>query len=291
MPSIIELDESKVIELYDKYRSLRKVAKILGTSITPVRRVLYSNQIEMNTSRVYKIDEVYFEVIDTEHKAYWLGFLYADGCVRIRKDTSHLLSFKQHKRDKDIFIKFNKCLNSNYPFKPVKNTNTYQIEIGSKKIVKSLISKGCVPRKSLVLSFPEESMLSIDLQRHFIRGYFDGDGSISVVQQEKCKYPSPRLNISGTKSVVFAMKDILVLSGMKNIIASKYTYKKAKNDLWYVILNTKKDILSFYQYIYEDTSVFMDRKNKKFNYLIDKGYLKYYWSTTQRNRDEKGRYT
>ena len=290
MPSIIELNENQVIKLYNKYRSLRKVAKILKTSITPIRRILYSNQVEMNTSRVYKIDETYFETIDTEHKAYWLGFLYADGCVRIREDTSHSLSFKQHKRDKDIFIKFNKCLNSNYPFKPVKNTNVYQIEIGSKKLVKALVSKGCMPKKSLILSFPEDIVLPVNLQKHFIRGYFDGDGSISIVHQKKCKYPSPILNIAGTKNVMSFTKEILLREGMEGSRITPYMNKKAKNKLWYVILTRKKDILLFYRYIYGNASIFMERKYKKFNYLIDNGHLEYYWGTAQRNRDKKGRY-
>ncbi|KKN34071.1 hypothetical protein LCGC14_0797420 [marine sediment metagenome] len=290
MPSIIELNKKQVIKLYNECRSLRKVAKILETSITPIRRILYSNQIEMNTSRIYEIDETYFETINTEHKAYWLGFLYADGCVRIRKDTSHSLSFKQHKRDKDIFIKFNECLNSNYPFKPVKNTNVYQIEIGSKKLVKALISKGCMPRKSLILSFPEDTILPVNLQKHFIRGYFDGDGSISIVYQKRSKYPAPILNIAGTKSVMSFIKEILVREGMEGCQITPYMNKKAKNKLWYVILTRKKNILSFYHYIYRDASIFMERKNKKFNYLIDNKYLEYYWGTAQRNRDKRGRY-
>lgn len=41
-----------------------------------------------------------------------------------------------------------------------------------------LISNGCVPKKSLILKFPEEDIVSKELQSHFIRGYFDGDGSL-----------------------------------------------------------------------------------------------------------------
>jgi len=279
MPLLIELDENRVMNLYSKYRSLRKVAKTLDVSVEPIRRILHSNQIEMNSSRLYKIDENYFRTINTEHKAYWPGFLYADGCVRIRKDTSHSLSFKQHKRDKDIFVKFNKCLNSNYPFRPVKNTNTYQIEIGSKKLVKSLILKGCIPRKSLTLSFPEKSILPADLQRHFIRGYFDGDGCISITRIKK----QPRLTMAGTRDVTRNIKEVLIKEGMGNVRVDLHANKKAKNKLWYVTLSSKKNILPFYEYVYKDATVFMERKYKKFIEIIEAKYLEYKRSTNSKN--------
>jgi len=283
LPSLIELNENKIIDLYNKYRSLRKVAKILYISVEPVRRVLYSNQVKMNSSRLYKVNENYFENIDTEHKAYWLGFLYADGCVRIERNC---LTFKQHKRDKDMFIKFNQYLNSNYPFRIVKNTNTYQIAITSKKLVKDLVSKGCVPRKSLILVFPKESILATHLQKHFIRGYFDGDGSISITKTHKL----PVLNIAGTENVTESIKKILIKNGMKNVRVEPYASKKVKNKLWYTIISNKKDVLTFYEYVYKGATIFMERKHNKFIEIIEGKYLEYHWNTAPRKRNELGRY-
>lgn len=65
----------------------------------------------------YQVNENYFEKIDSEEKAYWLGFLYADGNVRMHKNKSGILKLKLKQSDKKHIEKFSKCLNSNYPIK------------------------------------------------------------------------------------------------------------------------------------------------------------------------------
>jgi hypothetical protein len=280
MPNKIELDIDKVIQLYNEYRSLKKVSKLLGVSISPVKRILYSNNIILNSAKKYEVDEDYFINIDTEDKAYWLGFLYADGYVRIRK-TGNSLEFKQHKRDMDIFEKFKECIKSTHPVNPVKGGNTYVISITNNKIVNNIVGKGCLPRKSHILKFPDGNILPSYLHSHFIRGVFDGDGSISLLAKKQ-----PAVNIAGTKDMVESIKKIL---GLDRSCISK-VHNKSGTYTWYITIQNKLDVMCFYKYIYTNANTFMDRKLNKFKELINGGYMNYNYNIANRNRDSLGRF-
>jgi intein/homing endonuclease len=137
-------------------------------------------------NKKYQVNENYFEKIDNEEKAYWLGFLYADGNVRLINGRSGQLKLKLKQSDKKHIEKFNECLNSNYPINDgmeiVKsNDREYKchfsvVNIYNTKLVKDLFNIGCMNNKTYKLKFP--TFLDNTLIRHFIRGYFDGDGCI-----------------------------------------------------------------------------------------------------------------
>ena len=72
--------------------------------------------IKKIANKKYDVNENYFSSIEGEERAYWLGFLYADGYVRI-KGKSGQLTLKLSSKDRDHIVLFNKCLESNYPIK------------------------------------------------------------------------------------------------------------------------------------------------------------------------------
>ena len=117
-----------------------------------------------------------FEKIDTEEKAYWLGFLYADGCVGSKEDKIEL---GLAEKDLKHIEKFRDFMGINNKISYRKDTKSYRISFRSQKCKLDLINKGCVPKKSLILTFPNEEQVPSNLLRHFIRGYFDGDGWFS----------------------------------------------------------------------------------------------------------------
>lgn len=113
--------------------------------------------------------------------AYWLGFLYADGCISdrdpFRKTTSVLLSCVDH----DHVLKFRSALNSDYDVGVYKQSDgsiscRTGTCIGSNELAEDLISLGCTPRKSLTLEWPK--YIPHPLEHHFVRGYFDGNGCL-----------------------------------------------------------------------------------------------------------------
>ena len=115
----------------------------------------------------------HFEKIDTEEKAYWLGFLYADGSVGSKENKIEL---GLAEKDLSQVEKFKQFIGLDNKISYRKNTKSYRSSFRSQKCKQDLISQGCVPKKSLILTFPTEQQVSHSLICHFMRGYFDGDG-------------------------------------------------------------------------------------------------------------------
>ena len=124
-------------------------------------------------------DDTLFEDIDNEEKAYWLGFLFADGNITYDLDkTKYKIELGLATIDYNHLEKYKTFLKYNKDIKFRSSTNSCRIIVGSKKACEDLIKLGCTPKKSLILKFPKN--IREDLLSHFIRGYFDGDGSISI---------------------------------------------------------------------------------------------------------------
>ena len=189
---IMELQEKKALglQMYLKGVSLTKISEHLNVNRITLTKYIKSNGVEVtNSSKKFKYNEDFFEAIDSEETAYWLGFLYADGCINQRLNQNGVLK----SMTLEVTLKLSDC---NHLFKladalefpreeiAVKESKlnnkifrSARITICSTKMCKDLIKYGCTPRKSLVLEFPE--WLPRHLCRHFIRGYLDGEDPIA----------------------------------------------------------------------------------------------------------------
>lgn len=137
--------------------------------------------------RKYDVIDNYFDIIDTQNKAYALGLYYADGTVSKNKNY---VSISLQERDVNILDKLNNEFGGNRKLTFVKFndknsnwSNQYMFTVASDKIHGDLIKHGCVPNKSLILEFP--NTIPREMIRHFVRGYFDGDGNISK-NEDRC---------------------------------------------------------------------------------------------------------
>lgn len=211
----------------------------------------------------YKYDINYFEVIDTEEKAYWLGFIYADGCIS--NDSKQQLIIELCKQDKIVLEKFISCINGNNQI--YENKHSYRLAICQKDFTNNLLDKGVFPKKSLLLKFPNTDIIQKQLIRHFIRGYFDGDGSISCNKYyNKGKnryYYISEFNILGTISFIESI--------LKFLPSSKYKIKhetKQTNVYKYRVYN-RVDIVKIFHYLYDDSNIYLERKRDKFMDIID----------------------
>jgi hypothetical protein len=130
------------------------------------------------THRRYHLDETFFDAVDTEEKAYWLGFLTADGTIRER-----VVMLLLQARDVGHLYKFTSSLRSTHPVTLRDNTfegevyHCAQVSIGSTRLVTALKRLGVAERKSLTVrpcEYVPDHLLS-----HYWRGVFDGDGYIT----------------------------------------------------------------------------------------------------------------
>ena len=173
-----EIRNQKIIELYKENNSMCKIAKLLEISSRTVNNVLNSNNIEIKRKHS-KINENYFEDPNTEKAAYWAGFIAADGYIynKNKGNSQSSLTIELSSKDKDHLIKLGNDINKNVT--NYDKHNSCKLRITSNKICKDLEKYNIYKNKSLTLKFPEN--INIENIHHFIRGYFDGDGSFTKI--------------------------------------------------------------------------------------------------------------
>ncbi len=209
--------------------------------------------LPIKQGHVYHIYENFFDIIDTQEKAYLLGMYYADGNVCIRKGYG--IACQLGSTDKEIVQNAKNLFqhSGNITCKILSNGKEfYNLYVSNSKICHDLIKHGCVPKKSLILNFPSKESIPEHLMNHFIRGYFDGDGSIY-----KC---TPRgrgqewgIALVGTDEV---MDGILTKCP---VIHNRNYPREGKNTC--VIMFTKHtEIEKFITYLYKDATIGLRRK-------------------------------
>jgi len=259
MYQVTKEKEKLVIKRYVLHRqSANEIAKLECIDRKTVFRILKRNNLKSRTlaeaTLMYSCNDNYFEKIDTEEKAYWLGALYADGNVSTNGRNSGLVFLSQ--KDYDWINKFLRCIQSTN--KPVREfhkkfkTEIWKARITSLKMFNDLVSLGCVPRKSLIIEFPK---LHLALINHFIRGYFDGDGTVGVYRNLTTH--SWKILKSGfcSGSECF-LKELVEYLPVK----TKTIYK---NHIYNIKFSLRDSIL-LYEYMYKDASVYLERKHNIF---------------------------
>lgn len=241
--------------LYDKYgyKSFWDAFKKYGLYIRNNRE----------KSLKYTCNSHFFDIIDNEEKAYWLGFMYADGYIQSQRqgynkrvgitlehsDIGHLEKFKNSlKCDAPIHTYV-----SSYGYSD--NTKYSRIIISDPLLAKGLINAGCVEHKTDVIKFPSEKILPSHLTKHFIRGYFDGDGSIYYCGGQYF------IKICGTDDILDGiMNDLL-----KNNVITR-TYPKYKRKEGQIVSNIgfggNRLTQKFVHYIQDEATVWLERKRK-----------------------------
>lgn len=267
---------NKIIAEYintpNNLKSIKNLSSRFNLGINTISKILKDSGIKIyNTSQHTCVDEEVFNTIDTEEKAYWLGFMYADGCIHSKENRVEL-SLKGN--DIQHLYKFAKFLNvqnnKNFVkyYNPTKSRpyDRCRIMFRSNKVWSDLNKKGCMPNKSLILKFPDRSVFSNnDLIRHFIRGYVDGDGCLCITKN-KCI-----LNILGTEEFLKELMAELPLSREYPV------YKRNKtSDTNFCTFNLwNSTALNVLIFLYKDASIYLDRKYEKFKEicrLYEKSY-------------------
>lgn len=259
-----------IIDLYwNKNMSSKEIADRLGFKYSTLQQYMSSYHLlkPVGQSNLrYTVDESFFEVIDTEKKAYWLGVLYADGCVMHIKNTKYVVFSTT---DKEWIEQYKQDLSFTGPILSEKHTKfnrlIYKVKITSKKLYADLVEKGVVERKSLFISFPF-SHLSAELIPHFIRGYFDGDGSVGVYENKKGK-SWKRLHASftcGSKQFLESLRSWLL---EHNVIPISQIRKRNNRNVYLLDLSLISG-LRLREIMYKNATIYLERKRKKF-YSVD----------------------
>lgn len=255
----------QICDLKDRKIGIKKIADIVGCCPNTVTNQLRRAGREIIKCKRYKINQDFFETIDTEEKAYWLGFISADGCV-----TNRHLRIQLALKDEGHLEKFTKSINSNHPIQrndrycPVYDKIRFGnlLIIANKKLVSDLKDKGVIQNKSLVL---EPYFVPTELERHYWRGFIDGDGCL---KGDTNKRPTHRLELCGAEKIIQAFFEWC----NKYIDSAALPYKR-KNICGFTI-SKRQSVYDLLKLLYSDCSVFLERKKKRADaFLTDLGRL------------------
>ena len=253
-------DISKYIDMYYNGLSMREVSSIAKVSKPTMLKLFSISGVNWkdrsNAHRKYALNENFFDIIDNEEKAYYLGFIFADGFVS-RSNNNFQLGIHLHKKDSCILEDFRKRIGSESPLK-FDNRNAVKIRLYSKRLFEQLVSKGCVERKSLVLKFPEHTIVPECLIHHFIRGYFDGDGSIKRLSKSERHV---QVEIVSTKEFLKTCMDILVKKAHVNYVS---IYRPKNSNIYSITYSGKGNATKIHNYLYKNATIFLDRKKQRF---------------------------
>ena len=232
----------------------KEMGKILSRSIASIQSKVRYLPVQQKIKK-YKVNINFFKNWSSE-MVYVLRFIAADGNV-CHSGRAHVLHIASD--DRDIIFKIKKVLNSKAPISAIKRENnkiSYNLRICDREIFKDLKKLGIVERKSLVIISPK---IPQEFVRHYIRGYFDGDGSVYLRTH---KYPSKLRAIFYTGSFAMAKFIFGVLQKIAPHFEGRIRKKRNKNN--YILHLGQKASEALFNYMYKDASIFMERKFNKF---------------------------
>lgn len=237
-------------ELSLKYKlSSPTIAKILNE-----RDIGRYNKVQLFSP---KLKEDFFENIDTEEKAYFLGLIITDGCVHKTRNKQASVSITLHDNDTYLLERFKAAVNSN---KKITNDGRgcSSIMILSDKMADDLAKYGVVPNKSFATIFPKD-IANLDLYGHLLRGIFDGDGSMSFYRRQNRTSHDRKIRLcQGNRQFLIDIIDFLY----DNFGIKKTSIREEKDNLWSFSYRKNSSLLSLIDLLYKNASIYMKRKKE-----------------------------
>lgn len=254
----MEINLENYTDLKNKQLSRADIASSFGIPEWKLKRLISKNNWGNRLptiSNTQAFDEY------SEESCYWAGFLMADGNV----DSKHRIRIMLKYDDINHLEKFRDYLVSTH--KVSSNTTTYNrasFEITNPHMCDMLdLNFNIVPNKTLIADFPRS--MPRNMLRHFIRGYFDGDGSI-------CESFSNKNSITATIYATFACGSFKFIDYLFTFLKAELGVNGYLQDFntgkkWQIKYNTN-DAKKLLHYMYDNSSVYLDRKFQLFNRIV-----------------------
>lgn len=218
-------------------------------------------------NRKYRLNEHYFDEIDSPEKAYFLGILYADG-----NNCRGMIRLTLTENDKEILEKLSNLIYIDYrPLglqkqrinfangKPHQTKNAYVFSISNQNIRFALEKYGIIENKTDKIVFP--SFLPPNLLSHFLRGYIDGDGSICLKKNGQSS-----VSFVGTEQFCQSTKDLIKL--ILNI-NSTICHAKKGSKMKQFVLHGNIVCKKFLNWLYSNQTICLQRKYNKYLEILE----------------------
>ena len=254
---------SQANEYKTKYEIAKKMYLEEGKSLTQIGNELHMSRgvlsnnfkkdgiVIINKQNITKFNENFFDRIDSEEKAYWLGFLYADGAI---SSTNNTIELSLQSSDIHHLEKFRDSLGFDKDKHIFQDDIRCRIMFQNKHLKQALIDLGCTPRKSLTLTFPSNEQVPDKYLFDFVRGYIDGDGSIRIGKDHLGIYNKSRISILGTEEF---LTTLIEKTGWKK---TKIRHPSGA----YEVEWSGYYVMEYWDQLYSKANIYLDRKYEKY---------------------------
>lgn len=261
MRKLKDLSDSEKSEIINQRKigiTEKEISKKFDISLRQYYNLLKLNNIEQKSKVVrYKFNEDYFETIDTEDKAYFLGFIVADGSVNSK---SNVIQITQ--KEPDILYEFKRYIKYEGDLIKSKTRDVFDIKISSSKMKSDLLKLGISPNKTMSVNYP---LIPENLQNHFMRGVFDGDGCISIHHDKRDNSDRGQVNIcSGSFDFIEKYVDNMV----KYCGVKKNNIRQPKGTYYVIDWGGLSDVESVYEFLYKESNIFLKRKKETYDKVM-----------------------
>lgn len=264
----LNIGEEEIISLYKDGKTLNELSNLAGCkSCGPIKRILSANNIrlrkkgELRPNGKHKINLEYFKNIDSSEKAYWLGFICADGCIYKNGYKTSIVV-----KDKELLSRFKTAIGSDHPIgfdsyhddRTDKTYSRYSLQLTSKHFTRHIVNNGITSNKSNECYFPN---ISEELYFDYIRGLFDGDGYVGKETE------GIRTSLISTKEQLEFIQEYLSKLGMKKTSILRITDKKP--NVYKLIMYS--DSHRFLELIYKNSTAETRLERKYIRFLNRRG--------------------
>lgn len=255
---IINIAIEEYINTPCEHRSLTKLGEKYGVKRQTLSKHLKNRGIEViNYQNIARLNENAFDSMDNEEQFYWLGFMYADGCI---SSTGNRIEVHLALKDIEHLEKFRKFLNHTTSIRTGTDKRGIQfchLSVRNKHMWNTLNTLGCIPRKTLILEFPNKSIFKQNLffVKAFIRGYVDGDGCLTIYKDSRCNTLRTTLKLKGQEKF---------LKVVNQFFCNKGYIRKCGDENVYDLEFSPRVSRSVARLLYSDATIYLERKYNKY---------------------------
>lgn len=256
-------------KLYADGYSLNSLQKILGVHRSTLSGYLKKNDVKVKYhEKLETLNERYFQNIDDQEKAYFLGFIFADGSVNARGNN---LTVDLSAKDIEILNRFSDLLyRKNYVISYNRYGREYcKLNVNSIPLCNDLLTHNVTSNKTFTIKYP---IIDPGVENHFIRGLIDGDGCICLPTSNR---NSPSVSLICTRDIA----DYLQKKFSEDLKIKSYIYKSKNydpNTICNFVVKNYHQVKILLDWLYKDSNIYLQRKYnlyqeflKKYNNLRD----------------------
>lgn len=272
---MVKLSTSQATEAVSRYadgESTYAIANDYGVSPSTIQYLLRSRGVKTRTAtenhRKHVCDTTFFDSIDSEAKAYALGFIAADGCVTTNpKGRPNTLQITLAERDEDHLKTLRDTMGSQHPIRRDASPGysdgpKVKLQLNSVELCDALGRAGVGPRKTLTHEWP--GFLEPGLLRHYLRGYSDGDGHFSACRSSYIRKSDSQRGVNlywgiiGSDGFCRSAQQFLVSSA--DLKRTKLAKHRTTEGMSSIVYGGTKQVSRIYHLLYDGATVWMPRK-------------------------------